>query len=125
MKQLVVCLSMTLLSIGCVGQSYSNVRVGPDRFAVVSKGHDAGPENYGKLLNEAYNTCSTAGFKDYSVTSIAHEPRRVVVFVRCTNEPVAQTLEPHSEEKSTSSFMTDLDNFYQNTKKKLQEKLKE
>lgn len=115
-------------TMGCIGTTFNSTKVGPNRFTVASHGHDDGPENYSRLLEKSYETCSAAGFKDYTVVNISRETRRVVLFVQCEDEkktyapPAVAGNEPKKEE---SSFMADLQTFYENAKKRLKEHTEE
>lgn len=86
MKSFIVCLISSLLSVSCIGQSYHTTKVGPNRYAVISRGHDYGPENYTHILETANKTCNAVGYEDYIVNQVAYEPRRVVVFITCNKE---------------------------------------
>jgi hypothetical protein len=122
----IVCLLLSLSAMGC-GTSFSNTRVGPNRFTVISHGHDEGPENYSLLLAKSYETCKSAGFKDYTVVSLAKDTRRVIMFIRCEDEKKSfnPSITSDEKKKDDNSLMTDLQNFYESAKRRLQEHTEE
>lgn len=109
-----------LLTVGCFGTTYSSTRVGDDRFAITGAGHDTGPDNMTHLMERAYQTCISNGYKDYTVGSYAQEPGKSVLYVQCSEERAKnEAKEDKKDDKKESGIMTDLEKFYNDAKKKL------
>lgn len=117
MKLRIISLIMVVLSVGCIGPNHNAhpTRIGPDRFVISSTGHDVySADNYVYLLQRAYETCVSAGYQDYVVYNTARDEHKAIIYVRCGTNP---------QPEDGNSTLSDLERWYEETKKKIAERL--
>lgn len=117
MKKYVGLLALCL--VGCLPPSYSShpTKIGPDRFVITAHSRDPySADNYTKMLQEAYETCVSAGYQDYMVYNTARDDRKSIIYVKCgANSP--------DKPEDGNSMMADLERWYESAKKKIAEKI--